>query len=145
MMLSTMQTSNHLVRQNLESWQLFMSNSEKWMGNVENCALLRLTPTSIFLFKEKISRVQQLRSYNMHLLQKNDIWDTKNWFRNEVSHIIKENNLKCKTMQELEKIVLSKVKSLILYELPNKGFVDGPWKILTERLASRVRTADIST
>ena len=143
-MLTTMQTSNHLVKQNLQSWQKFMSNSEKWLGNVANSSLPRLTPTSIFLFKEQISRVQQIRSYNLHVVQKDDIWETKNWFRCEVSRIIKENNLKCKTIKELEKIVLSKVKNLILYELPRAGFVDGPWKILTERFAARVRKADIS-
>ena len=143
-MLTTMQTSNHLVKQNMQSWQKFMSNSENWLGNVANSSMQRLTPTSIFLFKEQISRVQQIRSYNLHVVQKDDIWDTKNWFRTEVSRIIKENNLKCKTIKELEKIVLSKVKTLILYELPRAGFVDGPWKILTERFAARVRKADIS-
>ena len=144
-MLTTMQTSNHLVKQNMQSWQKFMSNREKWLGNVANSSFLpRLTPTSIFYFKEQISRVQQIRSYNLHVVQKDDIWETKNWFRNEVSRIIKENNLKCETIKELEKIVLSKVKNLILYELPRAGFVDGPWKILTERFAARVRKADIS-
>ena len=61
------------------------------------------------------------------MVQKADIWDTKNWFRNEVSRIIDENNMHCKTLEELEFVVLRKVKELISREKPRPGFVDGPW------------------
>ena len=70
-------------------------------------------------------------------MSKDDIWDTKNWFRNEVSRIITENNLQCHTMEELEQVVLTKVKELIQREVPYSGFVDGPWKIYSKRISDQ--------
>ena len=40
-------------------------------------------------------------------------------------------------MEELEQIVLRKIKELIKKELPRPGFVDGPWKIYTKRVTDQ--------
>ena len=47
-------------------------------------------------------------------------------------------------MEELEFIVLRKVKDLIENDLPQPGFVDGPWKILAERLAFKNKASSSS-
>ena len=52
-----MEVSNHLIRQNMQSWNKFMANSENWMGNFSNTPVPILTPTAIMLFKEQISHV----------------------------------------------------------------------------------------
>ena len=97
--------------------------------------MLDFTPQSLTLFKNSLLLVQQVRSYNLHMIQKEDIWETKNKFRNDVSRIILENNLQSKSMEELEFRVILQVKQMIEKDLPKPGFVDGPWKIYTERLA----------
>ena len=70
----------------------------------------------------------------MHMASKEDIWDTKNWFRNEVSRIITKENLRTRNMLELENQVLIKVKQWMNKEVPKPGFVDGPWKTYVKRL-----------
>ena len=70
----------------------------------------------------------------MHMASKEDIWDTKNWFRNEVSRIITKENLRCRSMLELENSVLIKVKQWMNKEEPKPGFVDGPWQTYVKRL-----------
>ena len=131
----------------MQNWKSFMSNSHKWMGNFiqrknlssinywSSRLLLDFTPQSLTLFKNSLLLVQQVRSYNLHMIQKEDIWETKNKFRNDVSRIILENNLQSKSMEELEFRVILQVKQMIEKDLPKPGFVDGPWKIYTERLA----------
>ena len=47
-------------------------------------------------------------------------------------------------MEELEIIALRKVKELIQEELPKAGYVDGPWKIYTDRLNRLVNAEPIS-
>lgn len=124
-----------------------MKNSDKWMGNVLDSrfkfalqasnAMVYMhyfTPATAIMLKSSVLRVQQVRSYNMNLIQKSDMWETKNWFRSQVSRIIEENNFKCKSLVELEYLVLVSVKNFLAQELPKPGFVDGPWKIFTERL-----------
>ena len=93
-----------------------------------------LSPKSLNLFKNSLLLVQQVRSYNLHMIQKEDVWETKNWFRNEISRIILENNLQCNSMEELELLVIQNVKQMIEEVLPKPGFVDGPWKIYAERI-----------
>ena len=144
--INTLSTSCHLLRQSMQNWESFMSNSHKWMGNFihrgnmgsmmyRTSRLMQdFTPQSLTLFKNSLLLVQQVRSYNLHLIQKEDIWETKNQFKNEVSRIILENNLECKSMEELEFLVILKVKQMIDKVLPKPGYVDGPWKIYAERV-----------
>ena len=68
------------------------------------------------------------------MASKEDIWDTKNWFRNEVSRIITKENNRCRNMMELENSVLIKVKEWMNREEPKPGFVDGPWQTYVRRL-----------
>lgn len=104
-----LQTSKLLMRTNIESWRKFMDNSDQWMGNFtvpKHLALIsQANPIAISSFKTNMLRVQQVRSYNLHVVQKDDIWDTKNWFRNEVSRIISEHNMQVRTLEELEFVV----------------------------------------
>ena len=60
-------------------------------------------------------------------MEKDDIWETKNWFRNKISKTIKKYNMGCSTLEELEFLVLRRVKQLIIQEKPSSGRVDGPW------------------
>ena len=46
-------------------------------------------------------------------------------------------------MEELEFVVLKKVKEMIAKELPRPGFVDGPWKIFTDRLKKEAEKVPI--
>ena len=68
------------------------------------------------------------------MMEKEDVWGTNHWFRNEVESIITTQNLICKTMQELEQTVTSKVKELIIKERPRSSFVDGPWREFVKQL-----------
>ena len=92
----------------------------------------RMTPLGYRVCKRSLLQVQQVRSYFLYQVQKNDIWDTKNWFRNEVNQIIMRANLQCTSMTQLEEVVLEAVKLWLQREQPNKGFVDGPWKCYVE-------------
>ena len=78
------------------------------------------------------------------MIQKEDVWETKSWFRNEVSRIILENNLQTNSMEELEVLVIHNVKQMIEEVLPKPGFVDGPWKIYAERLTRSAKAEPIS-
>ena len=41
--------------------------------------------------------MQQMRSYNLNLVQKESIWDLKSLFKNKVRQIIDEENMRTKT------------------------------------------------
>ena len=49
----------------------------------------------------------------MVLIEKEDIWDTKNFFRNEVIRIIQELSMQYNSMKDLEENVLEQVKQMI--------------------------------
>ena len=68
------------------------------------------------IYKESLLKIQQQRSYVLSNIEKDDFWDSKNMFRAEVSQIIEDNNLQCRTMEELEQVVLNKVKRWIKKE-----------------------------
>ena len=72
-------------------------------------------------------------------MYKQDIWESKYWFKNEVKSIIVEQNEICLTMQELEQNVLKCVKDLIHLERPVYLFVDGPWKEYVKRYVANPR------
>ena len=61
------------------------------------------------------------------MVEKDDIWETKNRFRNMISKTIKEYNMDCRTLEELEFLVLRRVKQHVMQEKPSPGSVDGPW------------------
>ena len=77
---------------------------------------------------QSISNAQRVRSFNLNLVSKSDIWDSKNWFRNEVFRVIKELTFKHAVLKDFEDAVLCEVKRVIKTERPRPDRVDGPWK-----------------
>ena len=74
----------------------------------------------------------------MSVVEKDDIWDTKNSFRNLVNQIIIQKNFLCDTMEELEAEVLQGVKDWIDKEKPRPSVVDGPWQLYVRRHIIRI-------
>ena len=62
------------------------------------------------------------------MVEREDIWDSKNAFRNEVYKFIVEENLKTKSMQELVMRVVEKTKSLINND-KQLIIIDSIWRI----------------
>ena len=60
--------------------------------------------------KQALLGVQQIRSLYLNVIEKEDIWDSKNSFRNEVNRLIQRENFNTETMQELENVVIKLVK-----------------------------------
>ena len=78
---------------------------------------------------QSVSNAQRVRSFHLNLVSKSDIWDSKNWFRNEVFRVIKEQTFKHPVLKDFEDAVLCEVKRIIKTEIPRPGRVDGPWKV----------------
>lgn len=85
-----------------------MRNSDQWFGNftfneeMNLCPSHELVPRVNFKnftseTKERIitkkQRVQEARSYQIMLVKRDDIWESKFWFRNRIIAMIKEANL----------------------------------------------------
>ena len=77
--LNLVQTNNHLLKISLESFSKFMQNSSRWMGNFavkdsnpqntnEQISFENFTPIAELIYKEGLMRVQQQRSYNLHVV-----------------------------------------------------------------------------
>ena len=67
-------------------------------------------------------------------MEREDIWDSKNAFRNEVSRIIIQENMKTSTMTELIKNVVEKTKELINRE-KQLIIIDECWRIYSKKVA----------
>lgn len=138
-------TCNKMMERNQTNWSLFMGSKAKWMHRRSLKALYKLPHLSVLsqpsdeLEKalQRNSKVQRIRSLSLVRVQREDIWDTKHWFRNEVKKIIKDRNLTCETMEELEREVIEAVKNLIKREQPRSTFVDGPWQLYVKELQRR--------
>ena len=59
---------------------------------------------------------------------KNEIWDVRHSFKNEFNRIIVKENARTETMEELEEVVLQRVKQWIERENPRSLNVDGIWQ-----------------
>ena len=113
--------SNDIILLCQRQWNYFYTDSHKWMGN---CILERFDYVpymnrnflALTIIVKSIFRTQQERSYFLSLVQKEDIWDSKNAYRNEVRRIIKEENLKTEDMKELIDKVLKRVRKYCLRE-----------------------------
>ena len=77
---------------------------------------------------QSVSNAQRMRSFHLNLVSKSDIWDSKNWFRNEVFRVIKDLTFDYPVLEDFEDAVLCEIKRLIKMERPRPGRVDGPWK-----------------
>lgn len=80
----------------------------------------------------------------MNVIEKEDVWDTKNAFRNQVNFLILRENFKTETMEELETAVIMYVKEWIALVNPKPQYVDGPWKAYVKRFSGmNTATTDI--
>ena len=109
--LTTIQTSNHLLRLSLRQWATYLMNCEKWMCMFLSDSTLpysfkQLSPMGEAVISNTVSSVQQVRNLYLHEVQKIDIWDTKNCFRNEINRIIFKENCSADSMERLEVSVL---------------------------------------
>ena len=77
---------------------------------------LNRTPLLLTIHVKSIFRVQAQRSYFLQLVLREDIWDSKNAFHNEVYKIIIEQNLKSNDIKELVDLVVDNTKELIKRE-----------------------------
>ena len=70
-----------------------MNKSWKWMGNSTleygiQHSYHDKNFLALAIYTKTIFRVQQERSYYLNCVQKEDIWDSRNAFKNEVTEII---------------------------------------------------------
>ena len=116
-LLTIIQASNQIIRLSQDQWCKYLTDSSQWMGNFildESRHSLpdyaQMSPLSQGIIHIACQGVQQVRSYYLSIVQKQDVWDTKNMFKNEVSRIIISSNFECSTMADLEELVLSRVQ-----------------------------------
>ena len=64
-------------------------------------------------WEKSIEMVQRSRDDYLHLIEKEDIWDTKNSFRNQVNRLILRDNFLTETMEDLEQSVMKNIKEWI--------------------------------
>ena len=137
-MLTTLQTTNHMFQLSLKQWSLYMTDYEKWMCQyIQDSALpysfLNLSHLGESLIRNSLGGVQQVRSLYLNEVQKQDIWNTKNLFRNEVSRIIHQENSVSHSMDQLEANVLQGIKDWIIRTRPYLYGEDKPWQIYIKR------------
>ena len=149
-MLSTIQTSIDLVDLSLFQWSTFMKSSNKWMCNFMNeefgmgYKFRKMTLVGSRVHRHALLSVQQIRSLYLNVIEKEDVWDTKNAFRNQVNYLILRENFKCETMEELETAVIMYIKEWIAQVNPKPQYVDGPWKAYVKRFSGmNTATTDI--
>ena len=73
----------------------------------------KMTLAGSRLHRQALLSVQQIRSLYLNVIEKEDVWDTKNAFRNQVNYLILRENFKCETMEELELSVIMYIKEWI--------------------------------
>lgn len=86
----------------------FMSENDRVLKDFYNMSFLGLQ-----LFKQASFGVQQVRSLYLSVIEKEDIWDTKNSFRNQVNRLILRDNFLTETMEDLEQSVMKNIKEWI--------------------------------
>lgn len=72
--------------------------------------------------------MQHKRSYGLHLAEKDDIWDFKNHFRNQIDEIIYSVNIRTESKKELFETVMEEVKAWVVRNSPNPAIMKQPWK-----------------
>ena len=97
LLLNNIYTCQDLIKLSRTQWSLFTKDYQSWMGNITYQTntpykFSKLTPLGQEVMKASISRVQRNRSYHFAEIQKLDIWDVKNLFRNEYKNIINREN-----------------------------------------------------
>ena len=88
---------------------------------------LNLKPLAVTIFMRSLNRVQQERSYFESLVQKEDIFDTKNQFKENVIRFINEENERTEHLYELIDAVVSRIKDWIKHSKPKIQVLEGPF------------------
>ena len=88
-LLTGFETTHHVLELSNKQWTTFMTEKSKWMGNVtiENGIIRPFddsNPLLLTIFTKSVFRTQQERSYYLTMVEKQDIWDAKNAFNNEI-------------------------------------------------------------
>ncbi len=132
-LLTGLETSNMVLELSTRQWKTFMTEKRKWMGNVaiENGVITPydgMNPLLLTIFTKSVFRTQQERSYYLNLVEKEDIWDSKNMFSNEIRRAILKANFETTSMENLISKVIEHVKLYIIKERPN-GIMEPAWRI----------------
>ena len=69
-------------------------------------------------WEKSIEMVQRSRDDYLHLIEKEDIWESRFVFRKKIGKIVLEENSKTKTVKELETRVMQRVKEWIRIKKP---------------------------
>ena len=64
-------------------------------------------------YQHNLNSVQQIRSYYINIIEKEDVWDSKNAFRNHINRLILRENIKWTTLEELEIALVNQTKDWI--------------------------------
>ena len=73
----------------------------------------KMTLVGSRVHRHALLSVQQIRSLYLNVIEKEDVWDTKNAFRNQVNFLILRENFKTNSMEELETAVIMYIKEWI--------------------------------
>lgn len=128
-----MLTSNEIIKLSYNQHKLFMSNYSTWLGNSAKDYFdsppqyFEKGNLGLMILVKSVLSAQHVRTYNAYNALKNDIWDTRNSFRNQVAKIIMQKNFTTTTLEELEKAVIEGVKDWIIKEKPN-SLMDESWR-----------------
>lgn len=90
--LQACHVSDRILNMSKTQFSIFMENYPKWMGNVnldedesgpsKRFSYLDKANLALIIFAKSTLKAQHVRSYNFYRAMKEDIWDTKNTFRN---------------------------------------------------------------
>ena len=75
-----------------------MTDFHRWMGNntldygSSNNEYIKMSPLQLVIYTKSVFKAQQTRSYFLSLAEKEDIWDSKNSFENEIMRMIQREN-----------------------------------------------------
>ena len=131
-LLVRLEVINSVMKLSKTQWKTFMTDYKKWMANNtleygQDNNYFSMNPLALVIYTKGIFRQQQARSYFLSLVEREDIWDSKNSFENEVQRMIQQHNLQVSNMDELIEKVVSAIKEYITRERP-KTILDNTWR-----------------
>ena len=143
-LLSLIQTTTNILSLTLNQWQQYMKGNDTWMGSfvledgtVDDYA--QRPNLALAIFKKSILLVQQVRSHHLSRIMKDDLWDSKHLFRNEVKRFILVENHQTQTMDELVHAVVEQIKEWIRREKPHINDLDVAWQKYVQRQISNLK------
>ena len=124
-LMTKLQTSKELCILGKKQWANYFTNIDGWMGNIlidEDGNAMNYTSQSNLswaLYCQSIFSVQQTRSYYLSLVSREDIWDMNHQLSRVFTDVIKSQNEKTETWEELVQTVKEKVIQWIETERPD--------------------------